>query len=107
MKHPGAHRRVGVDPLDGFKKDHYRSSSAAAAAAAAADTSGGAFEDERGAVGERGGARVKGGVPGQGERGGGGEVSKPRTSGGEVRAYRVLRKNAILWDNVYYIPVYI
>ncbi|CAM9548995.1 unnamed protein product, partial [Scytosiphon promiscuus] len=26
MKQPGAHRRVGVDPLDGFKKDHYRGS---------------------------------------------------------------------------------
>lgn len=28
LKHPGSHRRVGVDPVADFKKEHYRGSNA-------------------------------------------------------------------------------
>eukprot|EP00903_Cladosiphon_okamuranus_P012027 g11292.t1 len=72
MKHPGAHRRVGVDPLDGFKKDHYRSASAAVV------DSGGA---EKGAAGNAGG--LKAGRRGQGAGARGVDVSKPVKTRGE------------------------
>ncbi|CAB1099993.1 unnamed protein product [Ectocarpus sp. CCAP 1310/34] len=70
MIHPGAHRRVGVDPLDGFKKDHYRGGAAAAAAAAAVDASA-PFSGDIGGVKHGQGAGVE-------------EVSKPRKPDGDV-----------------------
>ncbi|CAM9172771.1 unnamed protein product [Ectocarpus sp. 12 AP-2014] len=70
MKHPGAHRRVGVDPLDGFKKDHYQGGAAAAAAAVDASAP---FSGDIGGVKHGQGAGVE-------------EVSTPRKPDGDTNA---------------------
>lgn len=77
MKHPGSHRRVGVDPLDNFKKEHYR---------IGAEKGGGRGA---GGGGGGGGAVVIAGAGGESASNGGGEagdrVFKPAKVGGEVR----------------------
>ncbi|CAM9176610.1 unnamed protein product, partial [Hapterophycus canaliculatus] len=72
MKHPGAHRRVGVDPLDGFKKDHYRGSTKPADTNVTLAGDGGVFSD------------AKGGRTGQGASARGGDMPRPKKASGET-----------------------
>lgn len=72
MKHPGAHRRVGVDPLDGFKKDHYRGSTIPTDASATFVGDGGVVSDAKGGrTGQEAGVR-------------GGDLNRAKKASGEV-----------------------
>lgn len=73
MRHPGTHRRVGVDPLDGFKKDHYRGGSTTPTNTSSA------FVGDGGVV-----IDAKDGRTGQGAGARGGDMPQPKKASGEV-----------------------
>lgn len=90
MKCPGSHRRVGVDPLQAFKKDHYRFSSHGGKGATPPGSS--AATPVVAMIGGRSGVPSNEGVPATNIFG----RSKPGKSGGEVRAeWAILSRIAI------------